>query len=203
MEFQNFIYFPFNYINFYLKNENINENKYYFEIGFNAKLIYEILEFSGLKKTNNILNASIIIGTTTNNNIEILNYQRILKFFFSHCIGSKGKLHITLSTFSYKFGISLKFYSKTFLLPEQLNEFQKNFNNEVWIEKPSSGSRGRGIKLFKNLNDINLNSKCIVQKYILNPLLFKGLKFDLRFYVALISIEPLIIYIYNNGLVRL
>jgi hypothetical protein len=45
--------------------------------------------------------------------------------------------------------------------------------------------------------------KIIVQQYILHPLLIRGLKFDLRFYVALTSLDPLRVYLFNNGLVRL
>lgn len=42
----------------------------------------------------------------------------------------------------------------------------------------------------------------MVQKYVSNPLLFKGLKFDFRIYVLVACIEPLRIYLYNEGLVR-
>ena len=42
----------------------------------------------------------------------------------------------------------------------------------------------------------------MVQTYISNPLLYKGLKFDLRIYALVAGCDPLRLYIYNEGLVR-
>ena len=39
-------------------------------------------------------------------------------------------------------------------------------------------------------------------EYIDNPLTFNGFKFDLRIYVAITSVNPLRIYIYEEGLTR-
>jgi len=41
-----------------------------------------------------------------------------------------------------------------------------------------------------------------VSKYIWNPFLIDGYKFDIRIYVVITSIMPLRIFIYEEGLVR-
>lgn len=42
----------------------------------------------------------------------------------------------------------------------------------------------------------------IASQYLDNPLLLDDYKFDLRIYVAITSINPLRIYIYEEGLTR-
>jgi hypothetical protein len=42
----------------------------------------------------------------------------------------------------------------------------------------------------------------IVSHYIKNPLLLDGYKFDLRIYVAITSINPLRLYMHQEGLAR-
>ena len=69
--------------------------------------------------------------------------------------------------------------------------------------KPSYGFAGEGIRIISDLNQVtDTRSKCTVQKYVTNPFLIKGLKFDIRLYVLLTSIDPLRIYLYNDCLVR-
>ncbi|CAL8102422.1 unnamed protein product [Calicophoron daubneyi] len=72
----------------------------------------------------------------------------------------------------------------------------------IWIVKPADQSRGRGIYLFNRLDEFEYVTKSVVQKYITNPLLVEGYKFDLRLYAVVPSYGPFIIYICSDGLVR-
>jgi len=92
----------------------------------------------------------------------------------------------------------MDFWPLTYNLPSDyclfVEEFKKNQDkNIVYIMKPISKSQGKGIFLFSKLNQItqwrNDNrykpenpqaEPYVVQKYIQNPLLVGGKKFDLR-----------------------
>ena len=46
------------------------------------------------------------------------------------------------------------------------------------------------------------DDRAVICKYISNPLLVNNHKFDLRIYVLVTCIDPLRVYIYNEGLAR-
>lgn len=75
-------------------------------------------------------------------------------------------------------------------------------DDDVWICKPVGQSQGRGIYLFRKLSELTYDSNTIVQRYIRNPFLIGGYKFDLRLYVCVPSYHPLTVYLYREGLVR-
>lgn len=52
-------------------------------------------------------------------------------------------------------------------------------------------------------NMINRTEPCTVQVYISRPLLIDGYKFTLRVFVLILSIDPLRLYIYKEGIVQL
>ena len=51
-------------------------------------------------------------------------------------------------------------------------------------------------------NQVPLEDNIMVCKYINNPLLIDGFKFDVRVYVAITSYDPLLIYLFEEGLTR-
>ncbi|XP_072307733.1 probable tubulin polyglutamylase TTLL2 [Eucyclogobius newberryi] len=97
-----------------------------------------------------------------------------------------------------------------FILPNDYTRFLTEYNRQRvnpgqsvhWICKPVDLSRGRGIFIFEDIKDLVYDSTVIVQRYISNPLLISGYKFDLRIYVCVKSFSPLTVYIHQEGLVR-
>ena len=98
------------------------------------------------------------------------------------------------------------FIPKTYILPNEfvyLEEDMKRNSKTQWIVKPAASSQGRGIFVTSNFAEIPRNDKqYVVSEYIASPLLFNGYKFDLRIYVAVTSVNPLRMYIYEEGLTR-
>ena len=85
------------------------------------------------------------------------------------------------------------------------SEFKKSklSDNHTFIIKPSSGCQGKGIVLSRDKTEVDKYGDAIVQIYLDKPFLIDGFKFDLRVYVLILCIDPLVIYMYNDGLVRL
>lgn len=78
----------------------------------------------------------------------------------------------------------------------------------LWIFKPNGASCGRGISIFDKDDSIpkvkgkEINEGFVISEYIQNPHLINKKKYDLRVYVLVTSYDPLMIYVYNEGLCR-
>lgn len=102
------------------------------------------------------------------------------------------------------------FYPRTWLLPEEQEEFEAYAYRKreqgkamTYILKPDEGAQGEGIFLFQNPRDLcALKVPSVVQEYISKPLLIRGLKFDLRLYVLVVGLDPPEVYLSTSGMVR-
>lgn len=108
------------------------------------------------------------------------------------------------------------FYPQSWILPEEYHVFtaevrMAKVSNPSWkptfIVKPDGGCQGDGIYLIKDPGEVRImtsvqNRPAVVQEYISKPLLLDKLKFDMRLYVLLMSLDPLEIYVSKEGLSR-
>lgn len=108
------------------------------------------------------------------------------------------------------------FYPRSWILPEEYQQFSTQTRmakendttvNHTFIVKPDGGSQGDGIYLIRDPSDLKLVAgsqakQGVVQEYIHKPLLIDKMKFDIRLYVLIKSLEPLEIYIAKEGLTR-
>ncbi|CAG5135478.1 unnamed protein product [Candidula unifasciata] len=109
------------------------------------------------------------------------------------------------------------FVPVSFKLPTEYRSLRSHYKKErgLYIVKPVSLSRGRGVFVIDNPKKINsihvegpgdyrheTRHKNIVSKYIPNPLIINGYKCDLRIYVTVTSFDPVVIYMYSEGLTR-
>lgn len=121
-----------------------------------------------------------------------------------------------------RFPEEYNFFPQTYVLPIEYTEFKAQFEkyarqmhgnsakkpdrkggNETFIIKPENQCQGKGIYLVRDPTDVDPTDNVVAQKYITNPLLMEDLKFDMRLYVLLYGVNPLRIFLFKDGLVRL
>ena len=56
--------------------------------------------------------------------------------------------------------------------------------------------------MIDDINDVNVDELSVISRYVTNPLLINGHKFDLRIYVLITCYEPLRVYVFQEGLAR-
>ena len=120
--------------------------------------------------------------------------QQVNHFPGCFVIGRKDRLWRTISKFIAKFGHGeYGFIPTTYILPRDRRLLKDVWApNELFIMKPCASARGIGIKVLNKFEQVPRKRPVIVQKYIKNPLLINGLKWDLRIYVFVSSFSPLI-----------
>ena len=137
---------------------------------------------------------------------ELNKYQKYNHFPITWQLSRKDNLYNNYKKLQIKFPNDFKYMPETYVLPKdkeiftlQIQNYELNKNN-IWLLKPVASSRGRGIRILTNFNDIP--EKTIITHYISNPHLINRKKYDLRLYVLITGYTPLKIYLFDDGLTR-
>uniref|UniRef100_A0A8C5S7W3 Tubulin tyrosine ligase like 7 n=1 Tax=Laticauda laticaudata TaxID=8630 RepID=A0A8C5S7W3_LATLA len=137
---------------------------------------------------------------------DLQNYQRINHFPGMGEICRKDFLARNMT----KVGVLYSFIPRTWIFPAEFTQFQnyvkelkRKRRQKTFIVKPANGAMGHGISLVRNAEKLHSQDHLIVQEYLDKPFLMEGYKFDLRVYILVTSCDPLKIFLYHDGLVRM
>ncbi|KAF1374937.1 hypothetical protein PFLUV_G00234220 [Perca fluviatilis] len=136
---------------------------------------------------------------------SLQDFQKVNHFPRSYELTRKDRLYKNIQRMQQTHGFkNFHIIPQTFVLPSEYQEFCNCFAKDKgpWIIKPVASSRGRGIYLVSNPNQISMDENILVSRYINNPLLIDEFKFDVRLYVLVTSYDPVLIYVYEEGLAR-
>ncbi|KAH7438325.1 hypothetical protein KP509_04G010200 [Ceratopteris richardii] len=137
--------------------------------------------------------------------------QKVNHFLGMLQICRKKSLARHLSNMRRMFPADYKFFPRAFILPNHIQELVMRLNSDrlrTYILKPDNGCQGRGVVLVQNVADLKqaigsmAGSNMLAQKYLTNPMLLNGYKFDLRIYALILSCDPLRLFLYKEGLAR-
>ncbi|XP_018408629.1 PREDICTED: tubulin polyglutamylase TTLL7 [Nanorana parkeri] len=141
---------------------------------------------------------------------ELRNYQRINHFPGMGEICRKDCLSRNMNKMIKCQPHEYSFIPRTWIFPAEYTQYQnyvkelkKKRKQKTFIIKPANGAMGHGISLIRNGEKLQTQEHLIVQEYLDKPFLLEGYKFDLRIYILVTSCDPLRIFLYNDGLVRM
>jgi hypothetical protein len=146
---------------------------------------------------------------------KLLAWQRVNHFPGNQQLTRKDLLQRNVARLrdlpGFRHARSFDIVPTTFVMPRDYSAFAAHFAEAAprlgarnfWIVKPTNSSRGRGITLINEPRELRLGEHVIVQRYVANPLLLNGFKFDLRLYVLVTSFQPLEAFLYGEGFARM
>jgi tubulin polyglutamylase TTLL6/13 len=133
-------------------------------------------------------------------------HQKLNRFLGMQYLSRKDVLSYLLNAQGRLFPKHYGFHPQTWILPCDASRLKEvmHVDNEstTYIVKPVGGSQGLGIFLTQRLRQIPWDQEVVVQAYVDKPLLLDGFKWDIRLYVLVISVDPLRIFLYKEGMAR-
>ena len=210
--------------------EDFGEAPLHYRVVKNKPEVYDIVSRSFLRKRNwvelphglNLKTSWNLLWTWSKAQIDmnkLLYWQKVNHFPLNKNIVRKDLLKKNIERaqrLGPKAAQAFNIIPLTFVLPKEYVQFMEHFykDNEnigvargkstnYWILKPVGKSRGRGISLINDISQVIYSEQVIVQKYLKNPLLLRGFKFDMRIYALVTSMNPLEVFLYKEGFARM
>ncbi|UYV20075.1 PqqD family peptide modification chaperone [Halomonas qaidamensis] len=128
----------------------------------------------------------------------------------------KSRLHASLSALQertrHAFGTHhelvtrLDFFPHSYVMPHDypaLVEAASAHPDKKWILKPTNASKGQGVQVLSDPTTAPLAPNWLVQEYVANPHTIRGHKYVLRLYMLIAGIDPVRIYLYDQGFAKL
>jgi len=135
--------------------------------------------------------------------------QFVNQFPFEAALVNKGHLAKTVKKV---FGVHCPWLPASYDLDEELPYFLGDYferkhahEDNTWILKPVALARSMNISITQSLPCIIRHRELgerVVSKYVHQPLLFRGRKFDMRYTVVVKSFEPLELYVAEEKYAR-
>jgi len=102
-----------------------------------------------------------------------------------------------------RFPAEYDFHPLTYFMPSQTCDVKRALGTlGTVIVKPDLGAMGRGVFLAQTPDAIGACSESAVAQAYLEPFLIDGLKFDLRLYVLIASVDLLRLHSFREGMAR-
>jgi hypothetical protein len=215
--------------NYDIKRINLKDKNYFVTYYFNGSNSYSVfsslLEKNGLirnrkiRRSNNLYFGLIMKIPPANINIQPANinidkgatlnkYQKVEGY-------EKGKFFFLKDSF-YRFYKYMKiifhedfnYMPESYIYPEDKEIIENKFKNyhlnldDMWLIKPLNENKGTHTYIFNSLEEIE-SDEFLITRYIQNINLINGRKYDLILYILISSLNPLRIYLYKKGFVRI
>jgi len=200
-------------INFLVNKENldfqlpeeIRRTLVYFQSGHKGKGVFsKIMDQTGFHESNETQKATFFwLWGQIRDMRPLLVDEKRSRFHGIEVLTEKDTLWNSYKTKRATFGDEFLYVPKTFILPQERKQLKKEMvsvgPSGRWISKPFSASGGKGISVTNLISKISKKADLLVSRYVDHPYLIHGRRFSLRLFVLVTCLEPLTIYLYEDG----
>lgn len=144
------------------------------------------LKKSGFKESTNEKFNFLWTYTCKPEQIRDISYrQRINHFPNSYQLGRKDMMYRNFNNMKRRLGAGFDYCPMTYILPQDYTRFKLDQKEEpnpkqLWIVKPTNEACGRGIKVIQGKQYVKNKENHLISRYVMNPHLINGFKYDIR-----------------------